>query len=111
MADHLSVSRPTVTAVVDGLVARGLVDRRHDEQDRRRVGHSITSEGRKLLERADVTLEAALDEILGHAEDESDRHSAIDGLISWQRALDRYRSARHAEKSQRAASPSEAVMS
>ncbi len=50
LADRLAVSRPSVTAVVDGLVTRGLVERHHDPADRRRVGHDLTAEGRRLLE-------------------------------------------------------------
>ncbi len=50
LADKIAVSRPSVTAVVDGLVTRGLVERHHDPGDRRRVGHDLTAEGRQLLE-------------------------------------------------------------
>ena len=42
LADMLAVTKPSITAVVDGLVERGLVDRRHQETDRRRVVHELT---------------------------------------------------------------------
>jgi long-chain acyl-CoA synthetase len=96
MADHLTVSRPSVTAVVDGLVARRLVDRCHDEQDRRRVRHSITAAGRELLAQADTTLEQALEEILAYAERPRTRQAALDGLDAWQQALSGYRAAKKA---------------
>jgi long-chain acyl-CoA synthetase len=96
MADQLAVSRPSVTAVVDGLVARGLVDRRHDEQDRRRVGHTITDMGLRVLAQADATLKMALEEILEHAESPAARQTAIDGLAAWQVALRGYRRAKKA---------------
>ncbi len=60
LADHLAVSRPTITAVVDGLVARGLVERRPHDQDRRRVGHALTEAGRQLLQEADRSVDARL---------------------------------------------------
>ena len=37
LADRLAVRRPSITALIDGLVARGLVDRRQEDADRRRV--------------------------------------------------------------------------
>lgn len=105
MADYLSVSRPAVTTVVDGLVARGLVDRRQDEQDRRRVGHTITTDGRELLARADITLEGALAEILDHAPGEAKRRVALEGLRAWKGVLDSFRNARMAQKVQKAGVP------
>lgn len=101
MADHLAVSRPSVTAVVDGLVGRGLVDRRHDELDRRQVRHTITPEGERLLGQADSALAATLDAVLDHAPTPEARGAAMDGLIAWSRALDGYRAARRAEKAKR----------
>ena len=98
MADHLAVSRPSVTAVVDGLVARGLVDRRHDNHDRRRVGHSITEEGRRLLDAADATLDQTLDEILDYSTGAAARRIALQGFAAWEEALDAKRAARKAEK-------------
>ena len=65
MADTLDVRRPSITAVVDGLVARALVVREHDAEDRRRVTHSITKEGRHVLEAADRAVEERLCSIAG----------------------------------------------
>jgi long-chain acyl-CoA synthetase len=94
LADHLAVSRPTVTAVVDGLVGRGLVERRHDDGDRRRVGHTLTPAGRRLLGQADRSVDARLQEIAGHLDDGGQIHEAMYGLELWRRALDGYRAAR-----------------
>lgn len=93
LADHLAVSRPSVTAVVDGLVARGLVERRHDEQDRRRVGHTLTSEGARVLEAADEAVERRLREIAGYLDNQAGGE-AFTGLDRWRQALDGYRAAR-----------------
>ena len=79
LADRLAVSKPSVTAVVDGLVERGLVERRHEVADRRRVAHELTPAGRRLLIAADE--EAA----------------AMSGLDVWRRALDAARDAKAQE--------------
>jgi long-chain acyl-CoA synthetase len=57
LAEKLAVSRPSITGVVDGLVARGLVRRDHLEGDRRRVDVGLTDAGRLLLAAADAAVE------------------------------------------------------
>jgi long-chain acyl-CoA synthetase len=94
LADKLAVSRPSVTGVIDGLVARGLVRRDPDETDRRRIDLGLTNDGRRLLAQADAEVERRLTEIAGHAEPGTDDPFA--GLGPWRAALDAYRSARHA---------------
>jgi long-chain acyl-CoA synthetase len=94
LADHLAVSRPTITSVMDGLVARGLVERAHHQGDRRRVGHSITAAGRRLLEEADRRVDARLREIAAHLDDPDEAGEALHSLDYWQRALDHDRAAR-----------------
>lgn len=64
LADKLAVSRPSVTGVVDGLVARGLVRRGQAVGDRRRVDIDLTDAGRLLLGAADAAVDARLDRIL-----------------------------------------------
>src|SRR5437588_2917954 len=66
LARRLAVSPPSVTAVVDGLVARGLVERQADPEDRRRLTLLLTREGAKSLTAADAAAEARLDEITGY---------------------------------------------
>ncbi|MHB1923508.1 MAG: MarR family winged helix-turn-helix transcriptional regulator [Acidimicrobiales bacterium] len=97
LADNLAVSRPSVTAVVDGLVSRGLVERRHDEGDRRRVGHTLTAEGRNILDQADAAVDARLAEIARFLTDEQDAVTAFEGLARWRAALDAFRASRKSE--------------
>lgn len=52
LADHLGVTRPTASALVDRLVRRGMVTRAEDPQERRRVLLGLTPEGTRHLERA-----------------------------------------------------------
>ena len=53
LADRLSVSRPSITALMDGLGERDLVERHNDPDDGRRVVHHLTEGGRRILEIAD----------------------------------------------------------
>jgi long-chain acyl-CoA synthetase len=94
LAEKLAVSRPSITGVVDGLVARGLVERRGDDSDRRRIGVDLTREGREVLSRADGEVERRLGEIAGHGSQGPE--IAFAGLAPWQEALDAARSARRA---------------
>jgi long-chain acyl-CoA synthetase len=92
LAEKLAVSRPSVTGVVDGLVARGLVERHHDRDDRRRVGHELTAGGRRLLETAEAEIERRLGGIA--ALSPVGAAAAFAGLDPWREALDAHRAAR-----------------
>ena len=74
LAEKLTVSRPSVTTVVDGLASRGLVERSHDTDDRRRVNHVLTPAGRAALRAAEDAVEAGLQGVL----DELDTSGAQD---------------------------------
>jgi long-chain acyl-CoA synthetase len=97
LARQLAVSPPSVTAVVDGLVGRGLVERRPDPEDRRRLTLLLTRDGKRILAAADTAAEARLDEIAGFLQtdgvDEPTAALAV-GLDRWNAALDRNRAAR-----------------
>jgi long-chain acyl-CoA synthetase len=95
LADWLAMKRPSLTAVMDSLVARGLVERDSDPNDRRRVGHHLTSEGKKTLRRADAAVERRLGEVLafGRAEDAD---LVAQSLDVWEDALDGFREAANA---------------
>jgi len=94
LADKLAVSRPSVTGVIDGLVARKLVTRHHDEGDRRRIGLDLTGEGRRVLAAADAEIERRLRDIAGYRPDGA--AAPFEALEPWREALDRYRAARRA---------------
>jgi long-chain acyl-CoA synthetase len=61
----LAVRRPSITAIVDGLVARGLVDRRQEDSDRRRVALRLTTEGEEILAAADKAVDEYLASLAG----------------------------------------------
>jgi long-chain acyl-CoA synthetase len=94
LAERLAVRPPSVTAIVDGLVSRGLVERRTVASDRRRVDHVLTPEGLRALRRADAVLESRLNDIAGCLGDPVEQRQAVDGLLSWRPAVIAYRAAR-----------------
>lgn len=98
MADNLDVRRPSITSVVDGLVARGLVVRETDPTDRRKVTHSITEAGRHLLATADSTAEARLGRIAAALGDPAEQAALRAGLAGWGTALLAWREQRQIDK-------------
>lgn len=91
VADWLAVSRPSVTALVDGLVEKGWVTREHSPTDRRRVLHHLTDAGRSRVEAASQSLVERLDGLLEHLDDE-ETQQVLDGFallhVAMQRARD-----------------------
>jgi len=95
LARQLAVSPPSVTALIDGLVARGLVERESDPEDRRRLTLLLTKAGRRALIDADAAAEARLAEIAGYLDDdEHEQEQVAASLAGWGRALDRSREER-----------------
>ncbi|ARC89399.1 MarR family winged helix-turn-helix transcriptional regulator [Rhodovulum sp. MB263] len=52
IATRMGVSQATMTTLIDRLVAKGLVDRRRSETDRRQMIIAITGLGRESIDRA-----------------------------------------------------------
>jgi long-chain acyl-CoA synthetase len=86
LADRLAVRRPSITALIDGLVARGLVDRRQEDTDRRRVALRLTKEGERILAEADRAVDDYLVSIAGHLPSK-DEAMALRSLELWGRAM------------------------
>jgi DNA-binding MarR family transcriptional regulator len=64
VADHIGLTLPTMSMLVDGLVVRGLVNRREDPEDRRRMTLALTDAGRTRLESARSATTANLEQRL-----------------------------------------------
>ncbi|WP_432572549.1 MarR family winged helix-turn-helix transcriptional regulator [Kineococcus sp. SYSU DK005] len=62
-AQLLGLQQSSITAVADRLEGAGLVQRRRDEHDRRRVWLSITEHGRCTLAQAALTVDAHVAEV------------------------------------------------
>jgi long-chain acyl-CoA synthetase len=93
LAGRLAVRPSSVTAIIDGLVARGLVDRTHQEDDRRRIALRLTEEGERVLAEADVTVDAYMVSIAGHLPDPEDV-MVLRSLELWGQALAKFHQAR-----------------
>ncbi|HEY2326925.1 MAG TPA: MarR family transcriptional regulator [Gaiellaceae bacterium] len=91
LAEKLAVSRPSVTGVVDGLVARELVTRTHDPVDRRRISLDLTKQGRTVLAGIDAEIGRRFDDIAGYGPDGGE---PLAGLMPWRDALEAYTLAR-----------------
>lgn len=64
LAEHTLLSPPTLTRLVDGMVADNLVHRRVDDRDRRRVLVFVTQRGQGLHRRIALRIERQWDDIL-----------------------------------------------
>lgn len=91
LAERLAVAKPTVTAVVDGLVDRGYLKRTADSDDRRATRITLTSPGRRALYDAEAAMAARLQEVLAHADDPAEISAALEQLTG---ALERTRAER-----------------
>lgn len=90
LAAKLAVSRPSVTAVVEGLVQRGLVDRQQSAADRRWVSVQLTEAGRAVLAEADgIVIDRLVNLLSGLGA--TDAGIAVTGIVQWQVALDEHR--------------------
>lgn len=86
LADRLAVRRPSITALIDGLVARDLVDRRQEEGDRRRVALRLTPAGARILAEADEVVDSYLASMAAHLPSR-DEATALRSLELWGRAM------------------------
>nr|WP_199294791.1 MarR family transcriptional regulator [Leptolyngbya sp. FACHB-60] len=69
VADYLDVTRPTMSAMVERLVQRGLVNRISDPAERRRIILTLTPEGTAEMERVyDATLQTVAARLEGLSE-------------------------------------------
>jgi DNA-binding MarR family transcriptional regulator len=84
LADRLAVAKPTITAVVDGLVERGFVAREAVAGDRRSIRVTLTSNGEHALRAAEREMSDALGRIIGHARE---RDAVLTSLLDLDDAL------------------------
>jgi long-chain acyl-CoA synthetase len=85
LAGRLALSKPTITAAVDGLVERGYLVRSEVAGDRRAVQLDLTPSGEAALASTDAAMSAALERLLLHC---PDRQVALSGVAQLSEALD-----------------------
>jgi len=71
VADHLGLTPPSASKLVDGLVARGLLARQDSQADRRRVVLTVTAAGEAILDSALESTQARLAETLARLDGDS----------------------------------------
>ncbi|HEY8582174.1 MAG TPA: MarR family transcriptional regulator [Capillimicrobium sp.] len=69
LAREADLTPASMTKMLDGLSAAGLVGRVRDEDDRRRVAVAITDAGRAVHAEKEATIRAAYEQALGDADD------------------------------------------
>jgi long-chain acyl-CoA synthetase len=95
LAERLAVAKPTVTAVVDGLVERGYLSRSADADDRRATRITLTAAGRRALWDAEAAMDDRLADVVAHADDPG---AVGEALADLEQALDRMRAERLARR-------------
>src|SRR3954462_9822728 len=90
---QLALAKPTVSATVDTLVERGLVERATSRDDRRVTTLTVTIEGAEQLAGAEAAMRARLDDVLTRVHDPATVSHALSALGT---ALDERRAARRA---------------
>lgn len=85
LAEKLAVAKPTITAIIEGLVERGYVSRGLDPRDRRVVQLAITPAGEEALGRAEERIAERFGDVLGRC---SRPEAVLDALAQVSDALD-----------------------
>jgi DNA-binding MarR family transcriptional regulator len=93
LAERAAVSRPSLTGLLDGLEARGWVQRVEVEGDRRGVSLEVTARGSAALKHAERAMAAELEEVLS-AGSAAERAQVIDGLKALGNAMREHHRAR-----------------
>jgi MarR family transcriptional regulator for hemolysin len=95
LAGELALTKPTVSATIDTLVDRALVEREAVDGDRRATRLTVTATGRVALAVAERSMRDRLDDVLGRVDDaEGVRHS----FAQLRLALDQRRDERRARR-------------
>lgn len=93
MSDRLVMKRPNLTALLQGLVDRGLVEKRRRDDDRRRVELVLSDAGRELFAAASKDADRALAALAALGGGDPERR--LRALSSWgptvEEAARRYR--------------------
>jgi MarR family transcriptional regulator, transcriptional regulator for hemolysin len=80
LVDPVLDDRPNITRLVDGLVRRGLVERRRDDEDARRRRVHLTTAGRSFMKELMPTVLRLRTELFGGLDE--------DDLAAFERVLD-----------------------
>jgi len=73
LAEELDVALPNATGIVGRLVDRGIVQRTHDDNDRRLVLVTLTDAGRRLIGEMESGRRDRMSRLLAHLDDDQQR--------------------------------------
>jgi DNA-binding MarR family transcriptional regulator len=93
IAERLAIGKPTISAAVEALDGRGLIERRAVTGDQRAVALVLTDHGRDVLTGTETAMTARLDD-LGRRTD--DGAALLDALVDLGRAVDQVLAERRA---------------
>jgi DNA-binding MarR family transcriptional regulator len=93
LAGRLAVTKPSVSAVVDGLVERGYLAREPVEGDRRAIRLRLTTDGNRALAAAEAAMAERLAPIVGALSEPSAFVACLDEVDDVMRERVRARSA------------------
>jgi DNA-binding MarR family transcriptional regulator len=82
LAGRLAITKPSVSAVVDGLAERGYLAREPVEGDRRAVRLRITSEGAAALAAAEVAMAERLEPLVDGLSDRAGFIASLDEIAA-----------------------------
>lgn len=99
VARSLALGKPAVSAAVDALRKRGLVDRVEVEGDQRAASLRLTAEGERLLAEVETEMRARLRDLCGRT---PDAQRMLEALVWLGRAVDERRAERRAAREQAA---------
>jgi len=85
IADHIGVTRGTVTGLLDGLERDGYLERNHDARDRRALTIQITEKARTFLDEFLPSVTSSFEKVMPL--DEEERHQVIELLGRIETAL------------------------
>lgn len=86
VAERASMSRPSLTGILDGLVNRGWVRRSEVAGDRRGVYLEVTTAGRARIKTADTVIAHAMHDVFAELDDE-EANGVLTQLTVLQQAL------------------------
>jgi DNA-binding MarR family transcriptional regulator len=91
-ADRLAVGKPTISAAVEALERRGLLERLAVEGDQRAATLRLTVEGELLLHQVEAEMTARLDDLCGRVADPA---RLLEALVWLGEAIDSRMAERH----------------
>jgi len=86
VADHIGLTLPSMSALVDGLVTRNFVTRRAHRDDRRRMNLALTEQGETTLQSARKGTQEYLKEQFSRIS-EAERGTVVKGMVILRRVF------------------------